>query len=136
MRVSCTTMIQEAEEVGSIGFESFTRGGYKSITMYKRKVVINKNHSAESYLLEEGDWAEFLQTLSEINTKELGEYQSNSNGRSRNAAWHSNIIVYTQDSVSHLSQAFDNDNAPAELSRLMMLFVAINKKYNKENSLF
>jgi hypothetical protein len=136
MIVSCTSIVQEEVKVSSVSFESATRGGYKSITMYERKVIINTNHSAESFLLKAGDLDQFSAVISELELTSLGSYHVPNQDRHRDAAWHSNIVVYSEDSISYQSQTFDNDQAPAELQELMELFTDISIKYNRGKKLF
>ena len=135
--LSCTTVLQEQQEnVNSVTFESATRGGFKSITIYKSKVFVNINHSAESFVIDKGEWDTLLILLQDIEINQLSEFSVPSNDRSRDVAWHSKISIDTKAGANYETRIFDNYRCPKELKELMKFLKHLDEKYNNEIRVF
>lgn len=123
----------QTEMIENITFKSNTRGGQRLIEVSKSSIAFTNNGSTETSELSTSEWDSILTTLSEIKLQNLENLNPPSDGRARDAAWHSTIIIITTDGNEYSTTSFDNAKAPAELEDLMKILVKLDKELNENN---
>lgn len=120
------TMIQ------TVTFKSNTRGGQKMITVSESSVNFTNSGTTKKENTESADWKKLVTICNEVDLDKVDSYDPPSSGRSRDAAWHSSIIIKTEDGTEYSTVSFDNAKAPKELTKIMSFLIEMDDKYNKD----
>lgn len=120
------TMIQ------NLTFKSNTRGGQKLISVSESSINFTNNGVSSEHKTEVVDWKKIMSICDEVQLDKIESYDPPSEGRSRDAAWHSTLIIKTEDGSEYSTVSFDNAKAPKELDKIMSFLMDIDKKYNED----
>jgi hypothetical protein len=118
---ACNAQQNNTETMVECTYKSGTRGSHLELVITKDSLILNqtgfKNYVLKKQLNED-EWNSLSEIIKEIDLKKMNGFNAPTDGRKTDRAWHSSITVKT-DKAEYSSQAFDNTDAPKELSKLM-----------------
>jgi hypothetical protein len=115
---------QGTDEIKKIEFITLTRGAHEKVLITKDCVsIVRQTRTDEKEVdfkmkIKEADWQGLLNSIPTISPAEISSYQSPTNRRAFDGAWHSSITITTRDEKSY-GHSFDNEEPNEKLQALM-----------------
>lgn len=119
--------------IQSVTFKSNTRGGQKMITVNESSVSFTNGNATNKNTMESADWKKLVKICDEIDLHKVESYDPPSEGRARDAAWHSTLTFITEDGSEYSTVSFDNAKSPKKLDKVMSFLMDLDKKFNADN---